>query len=331
MRRNRFKIYLKRLRWALTSRRKKQALMEAVQHLLSYSPNTSMLLEKAKQDNLPIRFSGKLIGGNSRGQLVTDPIENTQYIQLSPEFNAGILGPILIHELRHWWQHKKLEIKPFQVNDVLLHKRDGLLLERLKELDAYNFQVKETRVINRNLKGFSRFIDHLNDEPDLKTALDKSNKEQTKKALQDYKRDFVFLRRNFGRLAKKEMLKVYDRDFAVRCYYLDTIGFTDKLRDSKRKKQTVSVSHMRQITTQDVIVATRSYTQSLSDRQLRLIAMRHADVRSRKAVRLMDEFNKLSKTGDMPKHELKQRQKEIGALISRIEKDQKQHRLKIAQ
>lgn len=331
MRRNRLNIYLKRLRWALTPKRKKQALMDAVQHLLSYSPNTSLLLEKAKTENLPIRFSGKLIGGNSRGQLVTDPVNNSQYIQLSPEFDAGVLGPILIHELRHWWQHKKLGIKPLQVNDVLLHKQDGLLLERLKELDAYNFQVKETRAINRNLQGFSRLADSLKDNPDMQAALDKSNKEQTKKALQDYKRDFVFLRRNFGRLAKKEMIKVYDRDFAVRCYYLDTIGFTDKLRDSKRKKQTVSISHMRQITTQDVIVATRSYTQSLSDRQLRLIAMRHADVRSRKAVRLMDNFNKLVKTGKASKSELKQRKKEISALISRIQKDQKQHRLKIAQ
>jgi hypothetical protein len=113
--------------------------MEDTQRILSLWPETKTLLDLASAQNVPIVFNGDLIGTDTDGVNIINRTAGTRQIELKPYKSPEDCAIALIHELRHLWQDVALGLTAATRG---LGERDAttvVLLNRVREADAYAF------------------------------------------------------------------------------------------------------------------------------------------------------------------------------------------------
>ena len=128
-----------RLRWAFTSQKKIDRLLEDTKNLLHLLPETKAMLDLAAAQHIDIRFNEKFIGTDDSGVTVTNRTTGTVCIEIKPYRTPEDSVIALIHELRHVWQHTQLGLTAKTMALGEPDARAALLLNRVKEADAYAY------------------------------------------------------------------------------------------------------------------------------------------------------------------------------------------------
>jgi hypothetical protein len=129
----------RRLKWSLTSEKKKQKLLDDACRLLQLWPETAQLLDLAKAQGVGIRFDDSLEPTDTDGFLYRNRTTGECYIALKPSSEPCDIALPLIHELRHLWQEKELGLTPGTSGLGEPDARLALILTRVKEADAFAF------------------------------------------------------------------------------------------------------------------------------------------------------------------------------------------------
>lgn len=132
----------KRQQWKKVPQRKKQRLLNAIIARLEKDPQSLKLLKGAMKDKVRIGFAPELIDSNTAAfyRISDNQIGLCPY-QLSGELETPEhIAPSLAHELRHYWQSKKMKLTPENNIHINRNPRLSLIFNRVIEADAYAFQ-----------------------------------------------------------------------------------------------------------------------------------------------------------------------------------------------
>lgn len=159
-----FETLKKKLRWAFTSKKRRQALLEKILEPAPLVPDVEALLHYAQAtDKVDISFDPKLIGTLTLAQLNTQ-LQGKQAGKISIFLNPDVQGVdaflSVAHELRHYWQNKVLGHGAAKRN---MEERDpvmSLMTVRVKEADAYAFESD----VKRRLSGAMDALEKLTRE-----------------------------------------------------------------------------------------------------------------------------------------------------------------------
>lgn len=127
------------LRWSFTTQRKKDKLLQDTIQILRLLPETQALLNLAAAKNIDIRFNENFIGTDDSGVTVIDRNRGNTHIEIKPYRTPEDSVIALIHELRHVWQNDRLGLTPRTMALGEPDAKTALLLNRVKEADAYAY------------------------------------------------------------------------------------------------------------------------------------------------------------------------------------------------
>lgn len=129
--------------------------------LLMQDSETRALLEMAKADNVTIAFDPNMIGTDQGGSFDYA----TQLLRLNPDAgDEKEFAETLTHELRHFWQNKKLEEHlAITRHDKHADPVAAFVLYYLREVDAYIFTAARTliREKNKDQKSTEKHMDEM--------------------------------------------------------------------------------------------------------------------------------------------------------------------------
>lgn len=148
-----------RLKWALTPKSRKQALLDDAISVLKIIPQTHDLLDLAKAEGISIGFSAKLIGSGAHGHVLREKNTGETRIELSPRATAEEIAETLIHELRHVWQNNVLGTGATTTGREESSAEMTILMTRVKEADAFAFSLAMVREINYACQLLSNAVD----------------------------------------------------------------------------------------------------------------------------------------------------------------------------
>lgn len=278
-----------RLQWTLTSREKKEAFLEEAFSILRKDPNTAALLKMARADNIKIQFAPKLIGTNTEASF--SPLD--QMIRISPGFDVGDIAVSLAHELRHYWQCKKLGLTAENYFDIYRTPKLAFIFNRVAEADAYAFQGNFTHKMNKKLNGPFRKAAH-------KEKAAYTREEALQKKRREREKDISLLRKIFfATLASDGISSVYDPVETRRVY-----GWYIVTSPKKRKANAVNdlpnftMANLRKLLKAGVTDNAPDYMGDLTDAQFEKVVLMCADKASKHAVLLVDKLNKAEAVND---------------------------------
>ncbi len=126
-------------KWAVTSKRARRGKLDEAIAMISNYPETKFLLDLMTQDGVGVTFDKNMKNGPAAAQLVTHRETGQQYIALNPYASATDLALSLIHEMRHVWQDKVLQLTPQTRAISEPDSETTLMLTRVREADAHAF------------------------------------------------------------------------------------------------------------------------------------------------------------------------------------------------
>ncbi|MEZ0259865.1 MAG: DUF6782 family putative metallopeptidase [Alphaproteobacteria bacterium] len=126
-------------RWTWTSAAKRKQLMDETQRILSIWPETRALLDLAAAEKVPIAFADNLIGTDTDGVNIVNRTTGERRIDIKPYKKPEDCAIALIHELRHLWQDKQLGLTALTRGLGEKDATTAMLLNRVKEADAFAF------------------------------------------------------------------------------------------------------------------------------------------------------------------------------------------------
>jgi hypothetical protein len=141
--------YLHILRWKLTSERQKQARLNEIVRLLDMVPETRALLQWAREDNIQISLQPDL--GTAGATYYPGSSQTSHSIKISTTYRPADAAAVAAHELRHYWQHKKLQLIE---QDLKPQDKDPLfrfIFNRVLEADAYTFEWRYKKMLDEKV------------------------------------------------------------------------------------------------------------------------------------------------------------------------------------
>jgi hypothetical protein len=126
-------------RFAMTSKRARRGKLDQAIAMISNYPETKFLLDLMTQEGVGVSFDKNMKNGPAAAQLVTHRETGQQYIALNPYAPPTDLALSLIHEMRHVWQDKVLQLTPQSRGISEPDSETALMLTRVREADAHAF------------------------------------------------------------------------------------------------------------------------------------------------------------------------------------------------
>lgn len=126
-------------KWAITPKRARRGKLDEAIAMISNYPETKFLLDLMTQEGVGVTFDKNMKNGPAAAQLVTHRETGQQYIALNPYAPATDLALSLIHEMRHVWQDKVLQLTPQTRAIGEPDSETALILARVREADAHAF------------------------------------------------------------------------------------------------------------------------------------------------------------------------------------------------
>ena len=282
-------------RWTLTSAARRQQLMNETQHILSIWPETKALLALAAAEKVPIAFADNLIGTDTDGVNVVNRTTGERRIDIKPYKKPEDCAIALIHELRHLWQDKQLGLTPSTRGLGEKDATTAVLLNRVKEADAFAFTDLMIGRINHFQEDFKK-------SENLRAALlflnrKKPLSEEQENEVSDVIANAMLKRLPAERAAAKAKftealtwLDSYDRE-AVSAYhrrYIETpIGHM-----TEKHGHVVTLADIHQLCIAGYGPTQISYMDDVDDESFAVMVMKDVALPLAEVTRLMDGFEK---------------------------------------
>ncbi len=258
-----FRMFLlKQLQWALTSQKEKQRLMDAITGVLETVPETRALLKMAQEDHIKIYFEPRLAGTNIEGFL------DEHSIAVNPFGSLSGRSVTLAHELRHYWQYKKLGITK---QDLANSPRLSFIFNRIIEADAFAFEAMWAGQRAALTGGKKPHV--------IMTKMGKDSTISRTEIPLSYKEIFSLYMR------ARNIADGYDPREAAGLFHF---GIQAK---APQPATGVTIHDIRKVLKEGVIDGAPGYLDNLSDRQFEALVLRHANPQAYQAVKLMEKFN----------------------------------------
>jgi hypothetical protein len=264
--------FIKQLRWAFTRQHTKQQMMDNVISALEADPETRQLLEMVRADHINIRLEPRLSDTGTDGAYTLG--FNT--ISLDPFLPLERQQATLAHELRHYWQYKKLDMTPRKyLASISGNPRLAFIFNRVIEADAFTFATMWQMSKDAAARGEA--------QPQVVTMVFSDKTEKT--ASFTYEGIFSMY------LDSKAFSNSYDTREALHLYGQLRNGVLKSMGTRLLGVPEVTIGEMRDMLKAGVANDAPAYAGILSDRQFEALVLRHADKHAYQAVRLMKKFN----------------------------------------
>jgi hypothetical protein len=312
---NIFSKMKKRWQWKNLPDDKKQQMMDRAVDLLNFDLDAYELFKMPQADGVKIYFSAGLLGSDTAAQYVQTA--SGQRIEICPFSQSGKLNTStavassLAHELRHYWQHKKLGITPQNRFHINRNPRLAFIFNRVVEADAYAFQDKFMKTMTESLNIFSDFAKKI-PYPTTEEA-QKINQQATKKFLKLRAGEENYMRARFlARLENEELSNGYDPEKARHLHLWHTHSLAETTDfDAVKSVPELNLADIKNMLRTHVGKDAASYLGGMTDDSFEDLVLGHAHPDALEAVTLMEKFNKAVAANDnKTAKELRRRVKE---------------------
>lgn len=294
-------------------RAERKRMNEAILMLQSY-PETRFLLELAQAGGIGVVVDKSLAQSQTAGVLRSDRESGQQYIALAPFDDATDLALTLIHELRHVWQDTVLGLTAQNRGISEPDAETHLILRRIKEADAHafvNLMSRRMRYAQADMAEANGIAGKL--VADTGRPLTESQQQAIVRHISDKAmsrvpdeekqmiRDFAWALEN---------LDSYDREAMVE-YHL---RYTSPQYPSQRHEVTgrkFDVPALRKMLRLGVVGEAPLYFSAVDDDALRAAVLQDVDPKIKRALGLMQAFEKAARRGILKEREEQQYRYEI--------------------